>query len=38
MAVAVTVNAAEVKGTVSPLGSTDESAEIIPIREFLLMP
>ena len=38
MAVAVNVNAGEVKGTVSPLGSTDKSAETIPIREFLLMP
>ena len=45
--VAVNVNTREIKGTVSPLvktrnkalmGSTDESAETIPIREFLLMP
>ena len=45
--VAVNVNAGEVKGTVSPLvktsnralmGSTDESAETIPITAILLMP
>ena len=45
--VAVHVNAGEVDGTASPLvktrnkalrGSTDGSAETIPIRGFLLMP
>ena len=45
--VAVNVNAGEVKGTVSHLvkdrnkalmGSTDDSAETIPIRGILLMP
>ena len=46
-AVAVSVDAGEVKGTVSPvvmirrktlMGSMAESAETIPIRGFLLMP
>ena len=48
MAVAINVNASEVKGTASALdsedqeqtlmGSIDESAEIILITGFLLMP
>ena len=45
--VAVNVNAGEVEGTAHPLvktrnkaltGSTDESAETMPIRGILLMP
>ena len=46
-AVAANVNVGEIKGTVRPLvktrnkdlmGSTEESAETIPIRGFLLVP